>query len=64
MKLKTLFQCGASIVLPVPKEYREALRWVKGTQVICRIENKRLIVEKALITGAGGPPADAPGRES
>lgn len=59
MKLKSIFLCGASLVIPIPKEYAAALKMCRGTQCIVRVQDRRLLVERALITGAGGPPADA-----
>jgi antitoxin component of MazEF toxin-antitoxin module len=63
VKLKTIFRSGGSLVIPIPKDYAAALRMTVKTQCIVTVKDRRLIIEKAVITGAGGPPADAPGVE-
>jgi len=53
MKLKNVFLSGGSLVVPIPKEYAAALKLFRGSQVLVRMKDRRLLIEKAIITGAG-----------
>ncbi|MBZ5560157.1 MAG: hypothetical protein LAO77_23110 [Acidobacteriia bacterium] len=53
MVLRTLYRNGNALIVGIPPKYAAALNLAAGAQVSVTLENRRLIVQRAIITGEG-----------
>lgn len=60
MALRRLFKAGSAVVCAIPREWREALGLAPGTYVNLGLANRKITIERAIITGAGLPDVHAP----
>jgi antitoxin component of MazEF toxin-antitoxin module len=51
MELRMVYQNGNALVIAIPPKMARALRIVKGTQVVVSLADRKLTVQRALITG-------------
>lgn len=60
MALRRLFKSGSAVVVAIPREWREALGLAPGVVVTMGLRDKRITLERAIVTGAGLPDPQAP----
>jgi antitoxin component of MazEF toxin-antitoxin module len=51
MALRKVFKTGGTVVVAIPKSFRDALRLVPGTPVVVTLKDRALTITRAVITG-------------
>jgi antitoxin component of MazEF toxin-antitoxin module len=51
MQLRTVYVNGGGLVVGIPPKMARALRIVKGSQVVVSLADRKLTIQRAVITG-------------